>query len=188
MSARHWLCEPSAPTTFMTNAVGGRETNHRRLPLDATDLDIADPEVHHSPIAFTRVGEVDEDVGLRIEPHRGTDELLEVDPMRAPPEAELGAGVLVAIAQDPVRDAGRHEGLRDPGFENAGPLGRLDLPTSADVDGDAVDARARQQVGEHQASWTGADHRDRDCGDHVDVRHRHSSWGGPDDPARVDRA
>ena len=53
--------------------------------------------------AFPRVGEIDEDVGLRVEPHRGPDQRFEVDP-RSPAPKGRGRS----------RSAGRPRGARGP--------------------------------------------------------------------------
>ena len=47
--------------------------------------------------------------------------------MRATPEAELDAGVLVTLAQDPVRHPGLHQRARGVGLQDPGAVGGLDL-------------------------------------------------------------
>lgn len=114
----------------------------------------------HASVAVPRVDQVDDHVGLRAQPHRGTDQLLEVDAVRPTAESELDALVLDALAQDPVGDSGLNQVTSRASFKNADPLRRLDLAPGAGVDDDRLNSRAPEQVRQHQTGWTGTDDSD----------------------------
>lgn len=79
------------------------------------------------PVAGASIGEVGEDLLLGIEPDRGVDKPPEVDAIAVTAEAQRDAFVLMAFAQDAIRDALVHEHPDRPLLEDARPIGRLDL-------------------------------------------------------------
>jgi hypothetical protein len=141
------------------DAVAVDEGDHRLVP-DLPDPRVAHPEADIPAITRSRVGQVDEDVGLGIEPHGRTHEMLEVDPVALAPEAQLDALVLGAMGQDATVDAGIGEEPDAVLLQDARPMGVLDLMSSTGVDGDRVDAALRQEVREHEAGGTRADDTD----------------------------
>lgn len=125
-----------------------------------------------SAVAVPGVGQVGEDVGLGVEPHRLPHKFLEVDAVWPTAESELDALVLVAVTQNPVGDAGVDKVAGRVGFEDAGPLRRRYLLPGAGVDHDRLDPGAPQQVRQHQAGWTCTDdsnwNRGNGVGDGID--------------------
>ena len=115
-------------------------------------------------------GEVGEHLVLRIEPHRLTDQVGEVDAVAGSAEAQVDALVLVPGGEHPLRGAGVDEQVDAAMFEDPGPVGGPDGLVLAVVHHDAVDPGAGQQVGEHQPGGASAD--DADAGlDHFRAEH-----------------
>lgn len=119
-------------------------------------------------VAGPGIGQIDEHVGLRVEPRGGAHQLLEVDAVRPAAEAELDALVLVALAQDPVADSGLDQVAGGAGFEDARPLRRLDLVAGAGVDRHRLDSGPPEQVRQHQSGRPGPDDGNGYRGDGVD--------------------
>jgi len=126
------------------------------------DAHVSDLESHVAAVAGARIGQVGEDLLLRIEPHGSIDEAPEVDAIALAAEAKLDALVLVALAQDAIRDALMHEHPHSPLLEDPGAIGGLDLVTRPDLHDDAVDAASGEEMGEHEARGTCADDGDGD--------------------------
>ncbi len=122
----------------------------------------------NAAVAVPGVRQVDEHVGLRVEPRRGAHQVLEVDPVRPAAEPQLDALVFVAFAKDPVADSGLHQIPGHVGLKDAGPVRGLDLVPGAGVEDEGLHAGEPEQVGQHQAGRSGADHRDGDLGGGVD--------------------
>ena len=127
-----WLREPSAPTRSRSasswlGAVGVGEDHRRPVAVTSMTVVSRDAEPDVAAVAAPRVGEVDEDVGLRVEPDRCPDQVLEVDPVACAAEAQLDPVVLVAVAQHPVGDPGVDEQPDAVALQDAGPVGLLDL-------------------------------------------------------------
>ena len=129
---------------------------------------VGDPVAQVAAVTGAGGVEVDEDVGLRVEPHRGADQLLEVDVVALAAEAQVDAAVPVAVGDHPLVaarvDARLGEQPHAVALEDAGAVGRADLLDRAVVDHDALDARAVQQVRQHQPRGAAADDRDLACG------------------------
>ena len=129
---------------------------------------VGDPVAQVAAVTGAGGVEVDEDVGLRVEPHRGADQLLEVDAVALAAEAQVDAAVPVAVGDHPLVaalvDARLGEQPHAVALEDAGAVGRADLLDRAVVDHDALDARAVQQVRQHQPRGAAADDRDLRAG------------------------
>ncbi len=144
ISWRQMLCEPSAPTRYS-------HRTSRAMPSPSTkeitgwSRTSPDPRVAHAEadvpaITLSRVGQVDEDVGLGIKPDGRAHEMLEVDPVALAPEAQLDPLVLGALGQDATVDAGLGEEPDAVLLQDARPMGVLDLVSTTGVDGDRVGA------------------------------------------------
>lgn len=146
--------------------LGERHRGGVRLYAVHGHIAYAEPDV--ATVTSPGVGEVDEDVGLGVEPYRRADRVGEVDPVGYPAEAQVDALVLVPVAQDPVRDPGLEQVLRGSVLQDAGAVGRLDLVAGADVDGEALDPGPGQPVGQHEPGRSGPDDRHGHLDDEVD--------------------
>ena len=76
---------------------------------DFLDLSVADAEADVRAIPVARGGEVDEDVGLRVQPCGLPHQALKVDPVVEAVEPQHDAVVGVTLAQHPVGHPGVDE-------------------------------------------------------------------------------
>ena len=130
----------------------------------STTAVFADAEAHVRAICRARLREVLEDVGLRVEPDRVSDQSLEVDAVAHPAEPQIDALVGVPFPEHPVRDTRVDQQSHAVGLEDAGAYGLLDLLAAPDVDGDGLDPGPGQQMRQHQAGRPGAHDADAWCG------------------------
>jgi hypothetical protein len=146
------LRDPSVPaTTSHAISHSVHEPEQRRVPLHATDLCVSHPEADIAAVPVPRVGEIDEDVGLRVQPAARIDQRGEVDPVPGSVETQLDTVMLVPVGVHPIADTGLHDGLHDTVLEDAGPVRRLDLVPGPGVDRHVVYSALGEQVGKHQA-------------------------------------
>jgi hypothetical protein len=96
------------------------------------------PEADVAAVPVPGVGEIDENVGLRVQPAARIDQGTEVDTVPSPVETQFDAVVLVPVGMHPVADTGLDEGLDHTVLEDAGPVRCLDLGPRSGVDRDAV--------------------------------------------------
>ena len=143
------------------DTVGIGEPQHRSVGREVVDGRVGDPEPHVAAVPGARRREVDEHIGLRVEPHRRTDQIREVDPGQPPVEPDLDAGVLVTLPQHPIGHPGVDEQPDAAGFQDARADCLLDLGVRPVVHHDALDPFPGQQVREHQAGRSTADDADR---------------------------
>ena len=122
------------------------------------------PEV--AVVAGAGAVEIDEDLGLWVEPHAGSDQVLEVDAVALAVEPQVDTAVPVALGEYAflagVVDAGLGQQSDAVRFEHARTVRGLDLVHRAVVDHDGLDAGPVQKVGEHQPG--GAAPHDRHLG------------------------
>ena len=128
-------------------AVRVAERDSRPSGVQIDDRRVGDPEAHVAAVAIAGPGEIDEDVGLRVEPDRGPDQRFEVDPRSPAPEREVDPGVLVALAQHAVGDVRVDQKPDAVPLEDARADGLLDL--------DAGSGRRRRRS--RCRSWPGDD-------------------------------
>ena len=151
------LRDPSVPTTTSHSISHSRpvrvdEPDQRRIPVHTTDFGVLHPEPDVAAVPVSGVGEVDENIRLRVQPAGRIDQGSEVDTVASSVKAQVDAVVLVAVGVHPVADAGIDDRLDHAVLEDAGPVRCLDLLSGSGVDGHVVDATLGEQVGKHQAS------------------------------------
>src|SRR5690606_19734490 len=134
----------------------------RRVRQEVVDRHVTDAEPDVPAVPGPGVGQVGEDVGLRVEPGGGAHEVPEVDAVAVPAEGQDDAVVALALAVHAVTDAAVGEEVDGALFQDAGAGRVLDLATGAQVDGDGLDPGAGQQMAEHKPGGT--------CPDHGDLR------------------
>ena len=93
-----------------------------------------------------------------------TDQVLEVDAVPSSAEGKLDPGMLLALAQHPVRH-GVDQQQYAVSLEDAGADGLFDLEPGAVVDDHRVDPAEAKQVGEHQPGGPSTDDTDGGVGD-----------------------
>ena len=111
------------------------EPDQRRVPFHASDFGVPHPEADVAAVPVSRVGEIDEDVCLRVQPAGRIDKRSEVDAVPSSVKAQFDAVVLVPVGVHPVADAGIDDRLYHAVLEDAGPVRCLDLLSRSGVDG-----------------------------------------------------
>ena len=151
------LRDPSVPATTShwishSRPVRVDEPDQRRIPVHTTDFGVLHPEPDVAAVPVSGVGEVDENIRLRVQPAGRIDQGSEVDTVASSVKAQVDAVVLVAVGVHPVADAGIDDRLDHARLQDAGPVRCLDLLSGSGVDGHIVDSTLGEQVGKHQAS------------------------------------
>src|SRR5690606_55673 len=123
-------------------------------------LCVASAVAHITTVAFARGGQVDEDLVLRIQPHRLTDEVPEIDTVTLASEAQIDAVVAVPFVQDTGVDSTLGEQRHRAVLEDARTVGGPDGLVITLLDDDVVDPRLREEVGEHETCRAAADDAD----------------------------
>jgi hypothetical protein len=128
----------------LTLSVG--EADLRDIIGQIHDLGIRHREVDLPAVAFSSRCEVDEHLVLRIQPHRFSDQVAEVDPVTFSAEPQVDALMLVARFEDTIGDTGVDEHGHAAVLEDAGPVGGPDGFMVTLFDDHVVDTGLGQQV------------------------------------------
>jgi hypothetical protein len=170
---------------LVPGAVGVDVPDPGAVGVHVEDLDAGDAEAHVAAVAHAGAVQVGEDLGLGVEPHRGADEVLEVEVVAAAVEAQVDAAVTVAVGEHPLLagsvDAGVGEQPDAVGLEDARAVRRLDLVDGAVVHDHALDAAAGQEVAEHQPGRPSTDDGDLGASAALGVHERNGRNGRRDD-------
>src|SRR3954452_7808974 len=84
-AARSVRADQVVAAHLVGRAVRIAERDARSCGVQIEDRGVRDAESHITTVAVAGSGEVDEDVGLRVEPDRGPDQRFEIDPGSPPP-------------------------------------------------------------------------------------------------------
>ena len=153
------LRDPSVPATtshWISHSVPSASTKWTRGESPSTPLTpcVLHPEADVAAVPVPGVGEVEEEVCLRVQPAGCVNEGSEVDTVPGSVEAQVDAVVLVPVGVHPVADTGIDDRLDHAGLQDAGPVRCLDLLSRSGVDGHVVDPTSGEQVGKHQPGRT----------------------------------
>ena len=104
------LRDPSVPATtshWISHSVPSASTKPDpwRIAVDAGDLRVVHPEADVAAVPVAGVGQIDEDVCLRVQPATRVDQGGEVDMVPGSVEPQFNAVVLVPVGVHPVADA-----------------------------------------------------------------------------------